>query len=258
MKSIAVFVLPLWAAALHSEYSSLIRRQNELQFGAGGDTKRVQAISREEKADVLARRAKGPGPVQHVVHDLCNYNYVAGPTKTNNCTDPDTQSLIEDQSMCEAAAKKSDTSCSDGSCMGQPFKKLDVDFNKFPMRCFKMDDGKWYFNPTPYWPTDDNMEGTPVCVTVEYLNGTADSDDCGSDEYENIDDENECRTCATCLSKIPQSQFRVGVNSTDDQAKFPKGCHIMSDGTTVQFNQRTDGSASAAKGTPLCKLKTTS
>lgn len=260
MRSVAVFMLPLLAAALHSDQSSLIRRQNEVQLGAGGDMMRAQA--RPSMQEVIASRAKGPVAPEHVVHDLCDYNYVVGAAGQSNCTDSATQSVMEEESMCEAAAKKlTGASCDDGSCLGDPFMKTGVDFNKFPKSCFKTADGKWYYNPSPYWPTAAEATAIPVCVTVEFLNGTLNTDDCGSDEYENIVDQDECRTCATCLTKMQQPQFRVEGDPTGTgSADFPKGCHIMGDGATVQFNKRVallQGGTTTPVGTPLCKLKTT-
>lgn len=192
-------------------------------------------------AHALTAKAKAKGG------DLCNYNYTAGNPQTNNCTEPATQKMIEESSMCEAAAK---AACPDESCIGAPFMLGSEFFNQYPMRCFMTEDDppKWHFNPSGYWPAA--TEGTPVCVEIEFKNGTKDSNDCGDENYVNVMDEDECRTAATCLAKCIHDQFRV-LNATE-QDKFPKGCHVAPDGC-VEFNTIATDPANP-QGTPMCAI----
>merc|ERR1719316_410632 len=173
-----------------------------IQMGSGGEMEMVSGPSKEEMLANLAahaKKTKAKAKAKSKVSDLCDYNYTAGPSRKSNCTNPKTQTLIEEESMCRAAAQ---LACPDGSCLGHPFSLNSHWFDKYPMRCFMTEETppKWHFNPSGYWPSASDLTGVPVCVEVEYINGTANSNDCGSDEYENVMDEDDCRTVATCLS----------------------------------------------------------
>lgn len=241
MRSITILVLPSFAAGvqLWSDHTLV-----QAQLGSDGEATIVAAgpTKTEMFRNLAAHAAKGL--------DLCNFNYTAGVPKKSNCTKPQTQKLIEEESMCLAAAN---ISCPDGSCLGSPFLlNNSIFFDKYPMRCFMTDDTppKWFFNPVGYWPTAADISGTPICVEVEYIEGKKGSNDCGSDEYTNILSQKECRTSALCMNNATHEQFTV-LNATD-QKKYPKGCHIQTDGE-VSFNELTTGSPS--EGTPLCHLK---
>merc|ERR1719478_1165416 len=104
---------------------------------------------------------------------LCRWNFTKGEAKKSNCTNPDSEKMIESESRCREAAK---FHCPKGECIGHPFMIDYAYFNDYPMRCFVTDAGKYFFNPSGYWPT--NISGTPICEIVEYINGTENSDDC--------------------------------------------------------------------------------
>jgi hypothetical protein len=186
--------------------------------------------------------------------DLCNCNFTHGETMKNNCTNPATQSLIEDESLCEKAAK---LSCPDESCIGSPFKIDSTWFDKHPIRCFIEDSdatnpsttvAKWYFNPSGYQPANI-VSGTPICQQREFNEGTSDTSDCASTEYTNIMDEWKCRNAATCLSSCIHDEFRI-LNDTEKKMA-PKGCHNSTLGC-LRFNDYT-GDDVVPAGTPVCQ-----
>lgn len=250
MRSIAILILPALAAGatLHSDRQNegLMRRQSEVGLTSGGEMMYAIAGSSPMKK----RAASGA--------DLCDYNYVPGAAGGSNCTNAATQKLIESDSMCEEAAK---LDAANGGTVGSPFlitaegaDGQNGGFNAHPQRCFKTTDGKWFFNPSGYWPEVTVTTDIPICVEVEYINGTEDASECGQDEYENILDEAECRTAATCLSLCIHDNFRV-LNATTQQG-FPPGCHIHTDGC-AEFNNITGTPSGPFTGKALCKMKGT-
>jgi len=191
--------------------------------------------------------------------DLCNAHYEEGNPKTNNCTDPTIQTMIEEDAQCEEAAE---LSCPDKSCIGDRGAGTDnfiLDnwwYDKRPKRCFLSDDTppKWFYNPSGFWPASI-AAGTPVCVQLKYIDGTADSNLCDNDKYEIIMDEEKCRTYATCLNECVFQEFRE-LNASAQEAA-PKGCHKTPSGC-IRFNNMTllsGAEPSQPKGIPVCEAK---
>lgn len=257
-------------SSVNSDHHSVVRRHSDaVEMLANGEVKIVEAPSQESQPKQEAVQRLHSSAIDAMLDrvnmartkevDICDLNFTQGVPLKNNCSIPETQSLIEDQSLCEKAAK---LSCPDESCIGDPplkdFKITSTWFDKHPMRCFVVEDPdptdptktvtKWFFNPSGYQPA--NIEsGTPICQQHEFHEGDLDSSDCDSEHYTNIMDEWKCRNAAKCMSSCIHDEFRIL-----DEAKkklAPKGCHNSTLGC-LQFNDYT-GDDAVPKGTPICQ-----
>lgn len=190
----------------------------------------------------------------------CDWNYTKGTAKTNNCAAM--SAYIEEDLECKNQAM---LACPDPphACIGETFVLEGEEAeDKAPKRCYVSDETppKWYFNNAGGAPANI-IGGTPVCKQVEYINGTQDTNSCGSDHYENIMDEEVCRKAANCINDCAYEEFRV--LTADDQNAAPKGCHktaatSVSKGC-VRFNNMSaivgHADPTGPKGQALCKKK---
>jgi len=245
-------MLPAMAAgaALHSEQGSLVRQERQqVHLSADGEVTVLKKEAAKEMIRLGAQRGKARTGL-----DYCFYNYTKGAADQSNCTDPASQQQIEEAEMCRVAAKLTD--CEDESCFrgsdGGPdfFMVGPTQFDDFPLRCFKGEDGKWGFNPGGAMPTA--AKGTPVCYETNYINGTAESSDCGKPGYAIVTVEDDCRTVAACLSDCVNENFRVLDAAEEELA--PLGCHIAANGC-AKFNTKITGTPTGPiVGIPLCRL----
>jgi len=249
---IAVLVVSSIAAgsaiSADADHSAVMRRHvGAVQLDATGEMKVISAA-----------RSTPRGKMKP---DECNVNYIKGKQGTNNCTDPKTQTLIEDSWQCKEAAERA---CPDGTCFSANNTDFQLDMYSWehhPWRCYQSED-KWFYNPIGYRPQNltgndpqGKKGGTPVCVQVEYINGTEDSNSCGPDdgEYEHIMVESVCHNAATCLSQCRPDAFRT---PDAEMQNTPKGCHIVPTTGCVMFNTHTTGCTGAScSGKPLCAIK---
>jgi len=231
-----VFLLPAlsagWKTGLHSDQASLMRQEKQAQLSAGGEVSMVHSIGNQKKVEI---------------QDICNYNFTAGAASQSKCTDPATQHQIEEEILCRGAAE---LACpDDGSCMREDFMLRPPQFNDFPLHCFKGEDGKYGYNPGPLEPTA--AKGVPICYQTQFINGTAESNDCGNAAYSNVILQDDCRTIVTCLSECDHAMFQI-VNASDEE-KHPIGCFRSADGC-LYFNNKTEGTpAGPISGVPLCR-----
>lgn len=248
---VTVLVLPAFAAGatLHSDGPErpgrLMRRERKaVQLNSGG------GMTVEKKSSPAVGLAK---TIAKTSQELCSFNFTAGTASTSNCTNPNTQKLMQDPGMCLSVAK---ASCpgQNGLCYGSPFViNVSSFFDVWPKGCFTDDSDPpvWFFNPAGYWP-ENIAGGTPMCVEPEYINGTEATSDCGQDEYELMTVEYDCRSAKICLGEEAYDMFRT-LDATEQQAR-PKGCHFGPD-HTVKFNPVATAPTGTVQGKPLCHLK---
>jgi len=243
-------VLPLSVSGtnnLHSDRShqAVVRRESgDVEIRSTGAMVMQEDASPSRHHDSPADGGKG---------DACLKNYVRGDITTHNCSSPDTQDMEEDPDKCEAAAKRFCPLAAgevNFSCIAEPFLVPEAGFHNYTKRC-SIDETtlKWRFNNFGGIPA--NPQGTPVCSEQQYLNGTADGNDCGSAAYAQIDNQDDCKIMANCRSLTGNSQFEVV--DTTLQTQTPKGCHIGTDGL-VAFNPIATAPTSGMQGTPICEL----
>jgi len=190
--------------------------------------------------------------------DWCDYNYVEGVVSTKTCQDPAVERQINEPAMCLVAAN---ATCPDGSCLPSNMSKFvlkdEASMAKYTTGCFKNEDTppKWYYNPIEVTQASSTVVGTPMCLLVEYINGTAGTNDCGKQEYDNIVNEDDCRSLATCLSYCTHGQFRI--LDPHEVELAPKGCHVDAQDGCVVFNNNTGTPQGpiAANSKPLCMVK---
>jgi len=277
-------VLPTLLLVQLGTATVLTNNQNEhhesVTIGTNGGLVRREAASAfpvQQKdlaaRDLLSKRTSFKNVKEHR-SDLCNDNYVQGKPNTADCSAPgkdgSARKAIEEPTMCMEAAREE---CADDSCLGSPFVIDSCYFDYYPKRCFLTEAGKWFFNPSGFTPT--KLMGTPtcpgqtgavgkaspVCVQVEYINGTTSS--AGATEcptgFEVIMHEDTCRTAATCLAYCPEEQFRV-LNVThpgqaaDATEGAPLGCHINPADGCARFNTLPVTAGQTITGIPICNL----
>lgn len=188
--------------------------------------------------------------------DLCNYNYTHGKAGTNDCAEGG--EFIEESIECENIAK---LACPDPphACLGNLFVLDSWWYDKRPKRCYISDEKppKWYYNPSGFTPANI-LGGTPVCREIRYKEGTEDSNTC-PEHYENIMNENDCRTAANCLNDSPYDEFRY--LDAAGQNAAPKGCHKTAKDSVAKGDVRYNNMSSipghtdpsAPKGQPICQ-----
>lgn len=160
---------------------------------------------------------------------MCEINYTFGESGKTVCKNPSAQRIMFEPGMCESSAR---VHCPDHSCISGDLDFVlndTADYDLYPRGCFFTTDanGKqtWRYNPAGFTPdiTTAGFSGTPVCEEVQFINGTANSNGCGNDDYEPLMDETACRNAVTCIGAPHPVQFR-DLNQTM-QNVHPKGCH---------------------------------
>lgn len=211
---------------------------------------------------------------------FCNYDFPLGSKDTNFCTDP-SKSMIHivdalDPTMCIEAAIQSGASAGHHDFM-IPQGTTDRWEYKRPAGCFAAKCGAsstthdtcYYWNGvactlntndtiTPACPKD--VAGTPVCQRPRHLYGAQDAQGGCPDGYQVIEDEETCRSSATCLGHMPSSEFRVGVHNASKHLDHPEGCFIVEeDGHNMTYFNPSSalGKGTNVKGKTICNVSST-
>jgi len=204
---------------------------------------------------------------------FCNKDFPIGKTDKNECTNPATEQMIISPSSCIFAGQLSGASTShDDFHLAQgrgPAGQLGEEYKR-PRGCFKAPCGAsssthqvCYFYNGVGGPIDDKVAGftgTPVCSRARLGEGKKDAQGGCATGYQVVNDEETCRTSATCLGKAPGSEFRTGTHNASKKLDFLQGCFIHPDGE-VYFNEESTamglGAAGHVKGQNICNVSST-
>merc|ERR1719449_264935 len=74
--------------------------------------------------------------------------------------------------------------------------------------------------------------------------------------YKIVDDEDYCKSTATCLSISQGSDFRIGEVNASKHLEYPRGCFVDNDNGKVYYNgPNSMGDGKDVKGTPICVVE---
>lgn len=263
MRSIAVFLLFTLAAGVQlstvsteqSIHEAIMRRQTESWEAFAISTENEEEQQQKEVRDAPPRERPSKKKKRD---DSCEYRYVLGDSGSTDCTTKTNTRDVQGSAKCREYAEDDAGASFTDDMLLNPFilNNNSGDFVRYPWNCFKTDQGKYGYNPSGLKPTTVGSGHKPMCEEVTYINGTQDTNDCGNDDYENIMDEDKCRTAYRCEDLYAHHQFRdeVLADNGTEAALAPKGCHIEADGG-VRYSESTTGCASGScAGIPMCVL----
>jgi len=206
---------------------------------------------------------------------FCDYDFPMGTKDTNFCQD-DHKNMMHivdklDPTMCLLAAQESGAYSGHNEFM---VPQGNDDKYNVPSGCFKAPCGAhstthetcYYWNgaectldtaqtTTPVCKT--TVTGTPVCVRDKHAYGTQDAQAGCKEGYKIIDDEDTCRTEATCLGHMPAHEFRVGIHNASKHLDHPQGCFIVvEDGHNMTYYNPPSamGAGTNVKGMVICNV----
>jgi len=193
----------------------------------------------------------------------CDQDFPLGQEDTNHCTEANARIMI-DPGACIQAGVMAGASVTHATFM-VPQGTTDRWEFKRPKGCFKAPCGSastahtvCYFYNGLGADAGANVTGTPVCDRPRHANGTQDAQGGCPDGYQVVDDEETCRTSATCLGHAPGNEFRIGTHNASKHLDYVQGCFVNKDDGKVYYNKLTVmGLGTNPTGQNICNVSTT-
>jgi len=201
-------------------------------------------------------------PEDTAAASYCEWDYVMGVEKSNDCQTTDNATYVNGRDECEEAAQ-----LSGATVLHLQFEVNDaVLMNKRPNGCFKApchpghSEHVCYFFNDKGTPSPDQIEfGTPVCRRHKHKYGGPNTNGGCAEGYTVVDDRQICKESAKCMALVPSMDFDVGTQPNMNQSKhldFPRGC-FKGDDLLAYYNPPNEmGNGTNVTGTPICAVTT--